>query len=227
MAAWAIAALLFAQLQRPPGVIQSMRSNQDFALTADPDSAAWKGIRGTFAGNDPMGVEVEGHRTEIRSRRSDESLYLLFICPSQDLFLKPDPVTSTETNKLWNWDVAEAFIGWDSGHIERYKEFEISPQGEWVDLDIDRLHPLPGGGVSWDSGFTSKARIDRERKIWYGEMRIPLKSIAPEPPKAGQLFRVNFYRMQGKGRKMVAWQPTHARSFHVPESFGFMTLSER
>ena len=42
-----------------------------------------------------------------------------------------------ETNELWNWDVAEVFIGSDFKNIRRYKEFEVSPQAEWVDLDVN------------------------------------------------------------------------------------------
>ena len=45
---------------------------------------------------------------------------------------------SSETPRLWNWDVAEAFIGSDFERIGFYKEFQVSPQGEWVDLAIDR-----------------------------------------------------------------------------------------
>ena len=42
-----------------------------------------------------------------------------------------------ETNELWNWDVAEVFIGSDFKNIRRYREFEVSPQAEWVDLDLN------------------------------------------------------------------------------------------
>ena len=45
------------------------------------------------------------------------------------------------------------FIGSDFDHIKRYKEFEVSPQNEWVDLDI---------GL-WNSGFEHSARIDCRR----------------------------------------------------------------
>ena len=40
-----------------------------------------------------------------------ENLYLLYVCPYEELYLKPSPVTKVETNELWNWDVAELFIG--------------------------------------------------------------------------------------------------------------------
>jgi hypothetical protein len=124
--------------------------------------------------------------------------------------------------------VAEVFVGADFQHIRRYKEFEMSPRGEWVDLDIDRDKPLPEGGWLWNSGFEVKARIDSAKKIWYGEMRIPAKSIDTRPPAAGLEMRINFYRCQDAGahRKYIAWQPTQAETFHVPEAFGRMRLAE-
>ena len=215
--------LLFAAAA---AVIVSTHATADFALSADPNSPEWKTAPAVFAAGNPMGEPVPGHRTEIRTRWTKDNLYVLFICPYQELYLKPAPVVDAETNKLWNWDVAEIFIGWDFNNITRYKEFEISPRGEWVDLDIDRKQPLPEGGVNWNSGFHSKARIDEQHKVWYGEMQIPFSSIAQTPPQAGQKFRVNFYRMQGPppDRRMIAWQPTHARNYHVPEAFGILEL---
>jgi len=219
----ACAALIFAD---GPGVIASHRAAADFALTADPDAASWKGIAGIFMENGPKGEVHPDHRTEVRSRWTTGNVYFLFICPYQELHLHPHPAVSNETNQLWDWDVAEVFVGSDFQRIRRYKEFEMSPQGEWVDLDIDRDHPLPEGGWLWNSGFEVKARINSEKKIWYGEMRIPMKSIDPRPPVAGLEMRINFYRCQGAGahRVYIAWQPTHAANFHVPEAFGRMRL---
>jgi len=208
------------------GLIVSHRINADFDLTADPGGKAWKGVRGVFAEKGPMGQEAPGHRTEIRSRWSEGNLYLLFICPYEKLHLKPDPMTTADTNHLWNWDVAEVFIGSDFQRIRRYKEFEVSPQGEWVDLDIDRDFVQADNGIKWNSGFVSKARIDEKKKIWYAEMKIPFASIDKRKPAAGVEYRVNLYRCQGADpeRVYVAWQPTGAKSFHVPEKFGRMKL---
>jgi hypothetical protein len=196
------------------------------ALTADPNTPEWKGAPAIAADNDPMGSVVPHNATEIRSRWTRDNLYILFICHFDQLFAKPNPVTTNETNHLWEWDVAEAFIGSDMVNIDRYKEFEISPHGEWVDLDINLKHSLPEGGWLWNSGFTAKTRIDEQNKVWYGEMRIPFRSIESQAPAAGQRFRVNFYRMQGPppDRKMIAWQPTHKKNYHVPEAFGTLEL---
>lgn len=211
-----------------PGVIVSTYSKADFDLTADPNSKPWKKITGVFAENGPKREPVPGHRTEIRSRWTKKNLYLLFICPYETPYLRPNPSTSTETNKLWDWDVAEAFIGTDFNNIRRYKEFQVSPQGEWVDLDIDRDHPLPEGGWRWNSGFTVKARIDEARKIWYGEMRIPIDKIDTRAPKPGLEMRVNLYRIQGppSDKKHIAWQPTNQMNYHVPEAFGRLRLGK-
>src|SRR6266536_797816 len=138
----------------------SHRVKSDFDLTADPNAKPWKGVRGVAADKGFHGEVIADHRTDIRSRWTEANLYFLFVCPYQKLYLKPDPVTNAETNHLWDWDVAEVFIGSDFQRIRHYKEFEVSPQGEWVDLDIDRDFKVPENGIKWDSGFTNKTHID-------------------------------------------------------------------
>ena len=208
------------------GVFPSFFASKDFKLTADPRAPQWKSITGVFAERDQFGNLVPNHRTEIRSRWTRQHLYLLYICPYEELYLKPNPSTTTETNKLWEYDVAEAFIGSDFQNIRRYKEFEVSPQGEWVDLDIDRDQPKPEGGWLWNSGFRVKARIDEKAKIWYAEMQIPFASIDSRTPREGLELRINLYRAQGRppNRKFICWQPTRNRSFHTPEAFGRLVL---
>lgn len=212
--------------QTAPALFYSYYSPRDFELTADPEAPHWKAIPGVFAERDQFGKPVPNHRTEIRSRWTERHLYLLYVCPYEELYLKPDPSTTTETNKLWEYDVAEAFIGSDFRNIRRYKEFEVSPQGEWVDLDIDRDHPKPEGGWLWNSGFRVKARIDRAAKIWYAEMQIPFAAIDTRPPREGNRLRINLYRAQGPppDRKFICWQPTGTRTFHTPEAFGHLIL---
>lgn len=209
-----------------PGKLVSKYSKQDFALTADPNAKQWKGVPAAVAMNGPRGEPVPGHRTRILSRWTTKNLYFLFVCPYEELHLKPNPSTTQETNKLWDYDVAEVFVGSNFQNIRQYKEFEVSPQGEWVDLDIDRDHPKPDGGWLWNSGFHVKARVDEAKKIWYGEMQIPIASIDTRVPKPGTQLRVNLYRIQGSPphRRYIAWQPTGAASYHVPESFGLLVL---
>lgn len=209
------------------GVILSQAAGNDFTLQADPQAEEWRGVTGVYAEGDTRGKKVAGHRTEIRSRWTERYLYFLFVCPYEELYLKSNPATDKETNKLWEWDVAEVFIGTDFRQIKRYAEFQVSPQGEWVDLFIDRGTRPPSHDAGWDSGFEVKASIDQEKHIWYGAMKIPMSKLDLSSPAAGQKIRINFYRLQGPPpqRRMIAWQPTDSDTYHVPEAFGTLQLS--
>jgi hypothetical protein len=211
-----------------PGVLESRRAAADFELTADPDAPQWKGVAGVSASRNYLNEPIPGSPTEFRSRWSEKTLYLLFICPYDELNLKADPNPAVETPQLWNWDVGEVFIGTDFEHIGHYKELQVSPQGEWVDLDINREDSKAAGGMAWNSGYKVKARINEERHIWYGEMAIPMSALGVTAPKAGTEMRIGLYRIAGAGpnKKFYAWQPTGQKSFHVPQAFGRLRLVE-
>ncbi len=205
---------------------KSVRASHDVALETNPPSAFWRRAEPVFLDFDISGKPISTRHTEVRSRWTENNLYLLFICPYQELNLKPNPDTKTETNQLWNWDVAELFIGSDFQNIRRYKEFEISPQGEWIDLDINLDRPHHEDGWTWNSGFQVSARIDHQKKIWYGAMRIPFAAIDPHAARAGTIFRANLFRTEGAApaTRLNAWQPTMGPTFHVPERFGRLEL---
>jgi len=221
----AIAPVLIAD---GPGRIASIRSDSEFALSADPDTTPWRNVKGVFAENNPLGEPTPANRYEIRSRWTDKHLYFLFICPYTDLYLKPNPTTTEETMKLWEWDVVEIFAGADFENIKRYREYQVSPQGEWIDLDINSGALNADKQWLWNSGFTHRARISPDRKIWYAELKIPFATLDERPPREGNEIRINFYRFSGRPPQRVstAWQPTGKRSHHVPEAFGRLVLSK-
>jgi hypothetical protein len=204
----------------------SLRAAQDVAPDTDPNSAFWKNAPHVMAERDTGGKPVPQFATEVRSRWTAGNLYFLFICPYDELYLKPNPTTLSETNELWKWDVAEVFLGSDFKNIKKYKEFEISPQGEWIDLDIDLNKPHHEDGWVWNSAFQVAARIDRAKKIWYGTMRIPFAALATVVPSPGLEFRMNLFRGQGppSNWKSVTWQPPMTDTFHTPERFGVLKL---
>src|SRR3954454_8355911 len=76
--------------------------------------------------------------------------------------------------------------------------------------------------------FGVKARIDRTKKVWYGEMKIPFGKLGVASPVTGTRLRTGIYRCAGRepNRKLISWQITGARSFHVPERFGILTLRD-
>ncbi len=220
--------LLTSTLPSPAAqpTIKSIHAEADVSLNTNPASSFWHGAQPVYMESDPQGNPVQNYRTEVRTRWTKDNLYFLFICPYEELNLKPHPTPATETNQLWNWDVAEVFIGSNFKDIQRYKEFELSPQGEWIDLDINLHNAHHEEGWTWNSGFRVSARIDRAAHVWYGAMKIPYSAIDTRSAAAGNTLRINLLRSQGPGpnRHEITWQPPMADTFHVPERFGVLEL---
>ena len=218
--------LAFSAQAQTPNVMESVQAGGHTSLNTNPDSPLWQKARPIFAQSDPQGRPVPEYRTEIRSRWTKDNIYFLFICPFRQLYLKPQPDAAQETYALWNWNVAEVFIGTDFNDIQRYKEFEVSPQNEWVDLDIDLRKPHHEEGWKWNSGFEHLTRIDETQHTWYAARRIPFAALGASPAIAGTRFRVNFYRTEGPPQSAteIMWQPVMSKTFHVPERFGLLQL---
>ncbi len=170
-------------------------------------SADWQGIRPDSA-----------LETEVRILWSPVTLYLRFVCRYRELFMFPDSDPNGRRDHLWDHDVAEAFLQPTPSQTRFYKEFEIAPNGMWIDLDIS-----PSGPADLKSGLTRSVHVDEQARVWVAEMAIPMRAITPNfNPNA--VWRANFYRVEGKTepRQYMAWQPTHTPqpNFHVPEAFG-------
>jgi len=205
----------------------SVYTKDDARLDTDPQRRFWLAAPPLSADRDSFGQPTAGIKTTIRSRWTKQDLFVLFECVYQTLYLRPLPRRHGKTWELWNWDVVELFIGDDWEHIERYKEFELSPQGDWLDFAIDRTPPDLERNREWASGFETAARIDSTQGIWYGAMRVPFVAITEATIAEGKEFRANLYRIEGPPgkRKLVAWQATHSDDFHIPGVFGNLVLT--
>jgi hypothetical protein len=206
--------------------IVATEAKKDIELNLDSGSAFWKSAQPVFITADTMGKSAP-YRTEVRARWTKENLYLLYVAPFDTLNLKPDPDPVNETNRLWNWDVVEAFIGSDYQNIRQYKELEVSPQAEWVDLNIDLDKKGNPDAIKWNSGFKVAAHIDQEKTVWYAAMKIPFSALANTPAAAGQRLRIGLFRCAGTepNRLILSWQPTMSKTFHSPEHFGSLLLT--
>ena len=207
----------------------STRADADVAVNINPDSPFWAKACLVIAESDNYGSLQREYRTQVRSRWTRNYIYFLFVCPYKSLYLNPKPDPAHETYELWKWNVAEVFIGSSFQNVKRYKEFEVSPQGEWVDLDINLDNPHHEEGWVWNSGFEHVARVDESKHIWYAALRIPFTALDISHAVAGQRFRVNFYRTEGgpASGKEVMWRPTMSKTFHEPKNFGVLTLTAK
>ncbi len=185
--------------------VKHVRGNP--ALTLNPNAGIWKRAASRTMDKDcTHTTEYKNLKTEIRAFWTDTNLYLLFECPYTVLNLFLPPNNSQPHVGLWDRDVVEMFLGYDWQHIRHYREFEIAPTGDWIDLAIDLdKHSYDH---SWRSGWHSMARIDEAHKSL---VRCGSNPAFFREPRTGT-----------RGNQM-AWQPVSDRwprtrsaaAFHV------------
>lgn len=201
------------------GVAAKLNASLDAA--GFPPASAWEPAEPTRFDADWQGKNADPQRsTEVRLLWTATTLYLRFVAHYRVISVFPDAQPNGRRDKLWDRDVAEVFLQPDSSDLRRYKEFEVSPNGFWIDLDIDN-----GGLHDLKSGLHRRVSIDEPAKTWTAELAIPMKSLLPYFDSRA-VWRVNFYRVEGptEPRFYSAWRPTNTPqpNFHVPELFGYL-----
>ena len=159
-----------------------------------------------------------GRETEVRLLWTPEILFLRFRARYRSITVFSDSEANGRRDQLWDRDVAEAFLQPDRSNPRRYKEFEVSPNGFWIDLDI-----APGEKRDLKSGLKRRVILDEAGKVWTAELAIPMECLVARFDPAVE-WHVNFYRVEGakEPRFYAAWRPTGTPvpNFHVPEAFG-------
>jgi hypothetical protein len=210
--------------------VPHVRSSDE--LSTDPQAPVWKGAASIRITKDcSRTLEYPDLETEVRGFWTDSYLNLLFVCPYRTLNLFRPAQNDRPRRGLWDRDVVEMFFGDDWSNIRHYREFEIAPTGDWIDLaiDLDRRR----FDAEWRSGWKTAARIDERAKVWYAACQIPLRSITAKKIEPGTRWRANLYRIDGEGpdaqRRFMCWQPTcvvDRDPNHVPEHFGTLVFAE-
>ena len=194
-------------------------------LDAAHPAKAWQTANAISFSTDWQGKNPDpGRETTVRVLWSDQTLYLRFECKYRELFVFPDSDSNGRRDHLWDRDVAEVFLQPDPSKERFYREFEVSPNGMWIDLDI-----FPGGLQNLKSGLQRSVAVDEASHTWAAELAIPMAALTSHfDPHA--IWRVNFYRVEGgqEPRTYLAWQPTGTAepNFHVPSAFGRLRFAE-
>lgn len=168
--------------------------------------------------------DVAPDRRQFKARGlwSNDAVYIRFEASiGEPLVVSDLPNLATKTVGLWERDVCEVFIAPDKRVPHKYFEFEIAPNGEWIDLAIEMSPDGRKTDIDYRSEMTSAVRIDEEMILM--AIRIPFSSLG-RTPKIGDVWLGNLFRCVGKdpGRGYLAWMPTMTAvpNFHVPERFG-------
>jgi hypothetical protein len=203
--------------------------SQDFVPDGNLNKTVWRSAPWVKVDQDAYKpIAYPQSATDIASLWTRDYVYFAFRCKYTSLNVYEGGDPSKDFMKLWERDVVEIFLNPHPEHMNQYYEFEVAPNNLWIDLEIDRDHPLPNGGAGWNSGFEHVTHIDAAKHVWTCEMRIPVAQVnAGEPLAANAQWRINFYRDDGpsdKTRRALAWSMIRGgtESFHTPSCFGLI-----
>src|SRR5687768_9841149 len=198
----------------------------DFEVTGKGDNAAWRQVEWT-----PLRRrQPDGHPYDTRFKVLYSTTGLYFLMDGTD---KTQVATMKEDSMdLWNEDVFEVFLWTDERH-PIYFEYQISP----LNRELAILVPKFGGQfLGWRPWHYGKDRVTRKHVSasadgWRAEFFIPYALLRPlqnVPPKAGTVWRANFYRRDYDGGKRTQWEwAPVGPSFHEYQKFGELVFEGR
>ena len=204
-------------------------STSDSAPDGDLSKAIWKQAKWVEFDHDPTGkTENPAIATRVGAVWSEKYIYFAFSGHYESLNVYEGEDISKERWELWSRDVVEVFLNPRPERITHYYEFEVAPNNQWIDLEIEKTK-TPFNDASWNSGFEHATKIDEKNHLWLTEMRIPLSAVGVDKIHNGDRWRVNFFRAAGHGgdekRTFLAWSSIpQGGTFHVPSRFGILRL---
>lgn len=207
----------------PLPTVQVAHITSDFAVDGGLAKPVWQKARPVRMDRATQDAKpIPKLATTVRVLWSDRFLYLGYHCPFTQLSTFEPAELDKERFGLWDRDVVETFINADPANLRHYTEFELSPNGEELDLVLK----LPDKDFKWSSRFETAVKIDPTARVWTAEMKIPLSSLSETKPKPGTRWRINFYRHDAANNAFLAWSPTFNGNFHTPERFGVLVFGE-
>ena len=190
------------------------------------DEEAWK----SAAGSGPMKAPASGGKmlpeTSFRIMWDDENLYVGYDAPDDHLHC-----THTKRDEpIYEQDAVEVFLDPD-GDGKNYYEFQVCPAGTIFDSFLPAYRKNQN---EWNATLQAKVVIDGTLNNkddvdagFTAEFAIPFKDLtnAPStPPKAGEKWKANFFRLDDAkgGKKAWAWSPPMNNDFHNLKQFGVL-----
>jgi hypothetical protein len=206
----------------------------EVAHTATSTSALLGAGEAGWAGASSIEWGPTAYPTRFRALWSGEGLFLRFDATDPS----PWHTMTRRDEHLWDEEVVEIFLDPDRSGRDYY-ELEVNPANVVCDLrmispwpdkkgDIDwnlagletRVSPLAEGGAV--RGFTVTAFLP-----WRGLRALPSAGRVAVPPKPGDAWRFNVFRIKRPGGKanperdavFAAWSPPSVQSFHDAGAF--------
>jgi len=224
-AALVLAAALAAPAAAPSYQVVRAKASRNWLLAAD--DGAWSAAQSVSWGPDD-------YETRFRAAWNDAGLLLRFDAKDAS----PWNRMTKRDQHLWEEEVVEIFIDLDRSG-KNYYELEISPANVICDLRMISASPKQGE-LSFDfAGLLTHVDVHKDKEgrttgwtataflPWSGFKALPSAAHLALPPKPGDAWRFNVFRIKRpggpdapeKGAVEVAWSKPPGESFHAPEVF--------
>lgn len=238
---------LTAEQDRLPNRYQCSHIASPILIDGRLDDAAWANLAWTDAFVDIEGRHMPAPRHETRAKMAwdDEFFYVGARLEEPHVW---GQLTEHDAIVYYDNDF-EIFID-PNGDAAEYYEIEINALGTIFDLLLVRTY-IEGGPAlhDWNAeGMRSSVHIEGTLndpsdtdQYWSVEFAIPWALLAeyahrPSPPESGDVWRVNFSRVQwrhrvvGGGYEKVpetpennwVWSPQGAINMHLPHHWGYV-----
>jgi Carbohydrate family 9 binding domain-like len=211
----------------PPGYAAARTATGAEALLSG-DEAAWSPAAAVEWG-------PTKYSTRFRALWGDEGLFLRFDA------VDPNPwhTMTRRDDHLWEEEVVEIFL--DPNRSGRdYYELEISPANVVCDVRMVAPSPHKQMDLAWDlAGLVTRTQVHEDEAgkttgwsaiamlPWSGLRALPSSRNVALPPRPGDRWRFNLFRIERPGGKAApedgaveaAWSSPGEPSFHVPRAF--------
>jgi len=212
----------------PPGTgYEVARATAAPAALLAADEPAWAGARAIEWG-------PATYATRFRAAWSDEGLFLRFDATDPS----PWHTMTRKDEHLWDEEVVEIFLDPDRSGRDYY-ELEVNPANVVCDLRMIAPWPDKRGDIDWNlagletrvhkrgSGSAAEGWTVTAFLPWRGLRALPSAGQVALPPKPGDAWRFNVFRIERPGGKaspekdavFAAWSPPSVKSFHDAGAF--------
>ncbi len=174
-------------------------------------------------------------KTEAKLAWDENYLYIAFQCEDEDIwsdFKKRD-------DKLWEQEAVEVFID-ANGDGKEYIELQVNPHNAVFDSFLPAYRKNQN---DWNSKIKTAVVVDGtldkrgdKDKGWVVEMALPWADVKGKatheltlPPKVGDMWRVNFFRLDAPEKKpklAAAWSAPLVGDFHKLDRFGEVVFGD-
>ncbi|MCC6749748.1 MAG: carbohydrate-binding family 9-like protein [Deltaproteobacteria bacterium] len=211
------------------------KATKPVKLDGKLDDEVWKKAVSSGLFVDTMTGGAVPIATEAKVAYDDKYLYVAFDCKDEDVwsdFKKRD-------DHLWTQEAVEIFLDANNDGKD-YIELQVNPHGTIFDSYLPEYRKNQN---DWDGKLKAKVAVDGtatkrgdKDKGWTVEVAIPWEDAKGRgkyelkvPPKAGDSWKINFFRMDKpeKGGQIAAgWSPPLVPDFHKLDRFGDLVFGD-